>query len=260
MNDNKSMFRRNFILRGILALAATIFGKEAVAQAQSELVTEGEVLRTNVYKGRPPLEPLDTMIRFERSDDNNGRAMTHEILSLMHEEKGKKSYPWTIYAGLATHHVEGDACVLCSRLHKHGAGWSTGLHSEVYNHARAVALGANIEMTNQYDGPDPTQMIGLNIQMLPGKPMQMGIQVHGEGQTEKGIGLNGIGGVGLDVAGKYGIGINAHGNNIRLDEGTCIELDGKGQVRLRYLSGRIEFLNGEKVVGHLDMSEEDHKL
>jgi hypothetical protein len=252
--------RRNFILRGILALAAMVFGKEAVAQAGSELTTEGEVLKTSVFKGRPPIEPLDTMIRFERSDDNNGRAMTHEILSLMHEEKGEKSYPWTIYAGLATHHVEGDACVLCSRLHKWGAGWSTGLHSEVYNHARAVALGANIEMTNQYEGPDPTQMIGLNIQMLSGKPMQMGIQVHGEGQTEKGIGLNGVGDTGLDLGGKYGTGINTHGNSIRLNEGTAIELDGKGQVKLRYLNGRIEFLNGEKVVGHMDMSAEDHQL
>ncbi len=31
--------------------------------------------------GPSPLEPLDTMIRFERADNNNGRAVTHEILS-----------------------------------------------------------------------------------------------------------------------------------------------------------------------------------
>jgi hypothetical protein len=255
--------RRHFLWKGLLAFFAGLIGKTALAEAgkpDSSLTMEGEVMHTGVYKGRPPIEPLDTMIRFERSDDNNGRAMTHEILSLIHEEKGANSYPWTIYAGLATHHVQGDACVMCSRLHKHGAGWSSGLHSEVYNHARAVALGVNIEMTNLYAGPDSTHMIGLNIQMLPGNPMQMGIQVHGEGQVEKGIGLNGKGDVGLDLGGKYGTGINTHGNTIRLNEGTCIELDGEGKIRMRYQSGRIEFLNGEKVVGHLSMSGEDHSL
>jgi len=96
--------------------------------------------------------------------------------------------------------------------------------------------------------------------LLKGKPMQMGIQVHGEGHTEKGIGLNGIGDVGLDLGGKYATGINARGNSIRVNEGTCIELDGKGQVRIRYLNGRIEFLNGEKVMGHLDVNAEDHDI
>jgi hypothetical protein len=263
-SESNESTRRNFIWKGLLALSAGLLGKKALAGEDApknpKLQMEGDVMRTSVYQGRPPIEPLDTMIRFERSDDNNGRAMTHEILSLMHEEKGANSYPWTIYAGLATHHVQGDGCVMCSRLHKHGAGWSTGLHSEVYNHARAVALGVNIEMTNLYAGPDPTQIVGLNIQMLPGNPMQMGIQIHGEGQVEKGIGLNGRGDVGLDLGGKYATGINTHANTIRVDEGTCIELDGKGQVKVRYLNGRIEFLNGDKCVGHLDMKGEDHKI
>ena len=218
------------------------------------------MLKTGVYKGRPPMEPLDTMIRFERSDENNGRAMTHEVLSLMHEEKGKNSYPWTIYAHLTTHHVQGDACVLCSRLHKKDRGWSTGLHSEVFNSAPMVGLGVNVEMTNDYSGPEPTQLIGVNVQILPGNPCQYGIQVHGEGPCEKGIGLNGKGQVGMDVAGNYGVGIHAHGNSIRLDEGSNLELDGAGRIRLRYKEGRIEFLNGEKVVGHIQMDGPDHEL
>lgn len=249
--------RRNFIVKGLLALAGGLLGRKALAADEKPadegpLTTEGQVLKANVYKGRPPIEPLDTMIRFERSDDNNGRAMTHEILSLMHEEKGTKSYPWTIYSHLTTHHIEGDACVLCSRLTKNGAGWSSGLHSEVFNHARAVALGVNIEMTNHYTGQDATKVIGLNIQMLPGQPMQYGIQVHGEGHTEKGIGLNGVGDIGLDVAGKYGTGIHMHGHEIALDE--------DGKVRVRYKDGRIEFLNGDKVIGHIDAGGKDHKL
>jgi hypothetical protein len=201
------------------------------------------------------------MLLFERGDENRDHPGTHEILSLIHQERGKVSFPWTVYASLETHHEDGDACVLCSRLHKHGPGWSSGLHSEVFSHGRAVALGVNVEMTNDYAGPEPQQVIGVNIQALKSpRPMQHGIQIHGEGQFDTGIGLNGHGKVGLDLAGKYGVGVNARGNTIRVDEGTCIELDGKGQIRLRYVNGRIEFLNGEKCFGHLDVNGADHAL
>ena len=37
---------------------------------------------------------------------------------------------------------------------KHGPGWSSGLHSEVFNHSRAVAFGVNIEMSNDYSGAE----------------------------------------------------------------------------------------------------------
>ncbi len=257
--------RRHFIWKGLLALSAGLLGRKALAAEESpknpKLQMEGDPMRTCVYQGRPPMEPLDTMIRFERSDNTTGQVGTQEIISLMQEQKGNgTSYPWTIYAHLTTHHTGGDACVLCSRLTKNGPGWSCGLHSEVFNHSRAVALGMNIEMTNYYTEPKDALVIGMNIQMLPGQPMQYGMQIHGEGQVEKGIGLNGKGNVGLDLGGKYGTGINTHGNTIRMDEGTCIELDGKGKVKMRYLNGRIEFLNGDKCVGYLDVSGEDHKL
>jgi hypothetical protein len=255
--------RRNFLARAALAAAGAILGKRMLAEEKKErssLVTEGEPLKTCVYKGRPPTEPLDTMIRFERADNNTGRAMTHEILSLMHEEKGNRSYPWTIYAHLTTHHEEGDACVLCSRLTKNGPGWSAGLHSEVFAHARAVALGVNVEMTNNYTGTEPTQVIGVNVQMLAGQPCQYGIQVHGAGAVEKSIGLNGKGKVGLDLGGQFDTGIHTHSNSIRLDEGAAIELDSSGKIKIRYSKGRIEFLNGEKCVGHMDVEGVDHKL
>ncbi|MDH7601531.1 MAG: hypothetical protein QHI38_05210 [Armatimonadota bacterium] len=255
--------RRGFLTRFALAVAGVLTGKKAFGkpnESDAGLVTEGEILRTSVFKGRPPLEPLDTMIRFERSDNNTGRAMTHEILSLMHEEKGNNSYPWTIYAHLTTHHVNGDACVLCSRLTKKGVGWSTGLHSEVFNYAGGVALGANIEMTNEYSGSEASQVIGLNIQILAGQPCQYGLQVHGPGVVEKSIGLNGKGRVGLDLGGEFEIGINAHSNSIRLDEGAAIELESSGRIKIRYLKGRIEFMNGDRCVGHIDVDGADHEL
>jgi hypothetical protein len=199
---------------------------------------------------------------FERGDENNGRAMTHEVLSLVHQEKGKNSYPWTLYASLETHHEVGDACVVCSRLHKHGPGWSTGLHSEVFNHHRGVALGANIEMSNDYAGAAETTVTGLNIQAVGGAtPMQSAIQIHdGSNSFQTGIKLKGKGRTGIDLPGSFQVGVNLHNNSIRLNEGSCVELDGKGQIKVRYRNNRVEFLNGERCIGHLDVNGEDHPL
>ena len=262
--DGTTGARRSFLVRALAALGAWLVGAKTFAQnaVQGRWSFRGEPLTTHVRAGDPPVQPLDTMLLFERGDDNNGRAMTHEVLSLIHQEKGRNSYPWTIYASLETHHEVGDACVLCSRLHKRGPGWSTGLHSEVFNHGRMVALGVNIEMSNDYEGPDPTQVIGLNIQAVGGpRPMQYGIQVHdGEGRFDKGIGLNGKGETGLDIAGRYDTGIHTHDNDIRLNEGACVILDGEGRVRVRYREGRVEFLNGDRCFGHLDVDGEDHAL
>ena len=255
--------RRNFLMKAVMALVAGVFGKRLLGAEPkpSVLTTEGEVLKASVSKGKPPIEPLDTMIRFERSDDNNGRAMTHEILSLMHEEKGDRSYPWTIYAHLDTHHVEGDACVLCSRLHKRDRGWSTGLHSEVFSSAPMVGLGVNVEMSNEYPGPEKTQLIGVNVQAHGPHDCQYGMQVHdADGHFEKGVGLNGKGQVGLDVAGEYGTGIHLHHNSLRMEEGASIELDGAGKVRIRCREGRIEFLNGDTCVAHISLHKADHEL
>ena len=272
--------RRNFLVRGILAIIAGLVGKEILsaapprggtedkksaippAPAAAMLMTEGEVLKTTTYKGRPqPMEPLDTMVRMERVDNNNERAMTHEILSLMHEEKGTKSYPWTIYSHLTTQHVEGDACVLCSRLHKNGPGWSCGLHSEVFSNAPMVGLGVNIEMSNAYKGPEQTLIIGMNVQAHGPYDSQYGIQVHdADGHFEKGIGLNGKGKVGLDLGGEFGVGINTGNNSIRVAEGTPIELDKDGKIKIRYQNGRIEFLNGDKCIGHIKVDREDHEI
>ena len=260
--------RRRLLRDGLAGLVGLVLGRGAAAQEPAssgrtpELENLGHPLTTHARKGQPPIQPLDTMLLYERSDDSQVQAGTHEVLSLIHEEKGPNSFPWSIYASLDTHHDAGDACVLCSRLHKHGPGWSTGLHSEVFNHGRAVALGANIEMSNDYAGTEPTQVIGLNIQAVGGPtPMQYGIQIHeGQGRFEKGIGLNGSGQVGLDIAGRYEAGIDTHGNDIRLAEGACVVLDGEGRIRLRYREGRIEFLNGDRCFAHLDVDAEDHAV
>ncbi len=262
-NSSHSPSRRKFIFAGAIAFLSALFGRKVEADPKPEpLVTSGQPLTTDVRLGNPPLQPLDTMILFERGDDNNGRPMTHEILSLIHQELGKNSYPWTIYASLETHHEVGDACVLCSRLNKYGPGWSTGLHSEVFNHARAVAIGVNVEMSSDYTGSEAQKVIGMNIQAVHGPtPMQYGIHIHdGENHFETGIGLEGKGAVGLDLPGQFQTGIHTHSNNIRLNEGSCIELEETGRIRVRYRKGRVEFLNGDRCFGHLDVNGEDHPL
>src|SRR5205823_260676 len=139
--------RRRWMLGGLVTLVSGWLARSAVAD-------EGEVVKTRMRRGNPPAQPLDTMLLFERGDENNGPPTTHQVLSLIHEEKGKRSYPWTTYASLETHHEEGDACVISSRLHKYGPGWSTGVHSEVFNHGRAVAIGTNVEMSSDFAGPE----------------------------------------------------------------------------------------------------------
>lgn len=257
--------RRGFLRRGLWAVVGGLFARPATAAqpapADSELTMAGPVLQARVSRGRPPIEPLDTVVRWERSDRSEGRAVTHQVLSLIHEEKGTKSYLWTVYAHLTTHHVEGDGCVVCSRLHKNAAGWSCGLHSEVFSDARGVGLGVNVEMWNSHAGDGATQIIGVNVQANGPRDCQYGVQIHdGKGRFEKGIGLNGTGQVGLDAAGTYGVGVHLHGNSLRVDEGTAIELEGTGRIRMRYRKGRIEFLNGDRCVGHIDTKGEDHAL
>ncbi len=271
-SDSRYAGRRNFLRRGLLTLIGGLFVSKRVLAAAGRdprhptLVTEGETLKTTVMQGQPPLEPLDTVVLFERADNHRGRADTHEVLSLIHEEKGPHSFPWTLYAELTSHQVIGDAVVLCSRLIKKGKGWTAGHHSEVFTHAPGVAIGVNVEVSNFYTGPDSTEVIGVNIQPTHGpRPCQYGLHIQqGEGgrvQFEKAIGLNGGGAVGVDLAGHFKeVGIDMHDNSIRLNEGAGIELDGVGKVRLRYHKGRIEFMNGDRCIGHINTNGTDHDL
>ena len=270
-HTNRSSTRRHFLSAGLFAFAAGLLTKRTVAQEPPPAAAApagdagNDVLRRHMRVGNPPAQPLDSMIVFERGDDSNGRAMTHEVLSLIHEEKGPNSYPWTLYTSLATHHQQGDGCVHCARLHKHGTGWSTGLHSEVFTHSSGTALGVNIEMSNDSQAAEPTQVIGLNIQAVGGpKPMQCGIQIHDNNPNayfEKALHLSGQGSVGVDLAGKFQCGVNMHSNALRLDEGTSIILDGDaGKIQLRYKNGKLEFLNGDRVFAHLDVNRESSAL
>src|ERR1700747_1651781 len=116
-NTASSAPRRRFLLAGLTSVIGGLFGLRAKA-ATSAASRAGEPVTSRMRQGDVPTQPLDTMLCFERGDDNNERAITHEVLSLIHVEKGKNSYPWTLYSSLETHHEMGDACVVCSRLQK----------------------------------------------------------------------------------------------------------------------------------------------
>ena len=154
--------RRNFLWGGLLALLGGLrAGKQAAAATADNpghptLVTKGIPLKTVVTQGKALNVPLDTMVLFERSDNHHDRRPeTHEVLSLLYEEKGPNSYPYTLYAQLTSHQIVGDAVVLCSSLIKKGVGWAAGHHSEVHTHAKGVAIGVNVEMHNHYRSRTP---------------------------------------------------------------------------------------------------------
>jgi hypothetical protein len=37
-------------------------------------------------------------------------------------------------------------------------------------------------------------------------------------------------------------------------------LDGAGRIKVRYKDHRIEFLNGDRCIAHLDVNAEDHAI
>jgi hypothetical protein len=103
---------------------------------------------------------------------------------------------------------------------------------------------------------------GLNIQAVGGSaPMQHGIQIHdGGNHFQTAINLNGKGATGIGLPGNYQVGLNLRNNNLRLNEGACVELDSKGRIKVRYQNNRIEFLNGDRCIAHLDVNGEDHAI
>src|SRR6476469_2453895 len=103
MARDVSRRRRGLLFGGLASLVGGWFAasKSAVANV---ITGGGSPVTTRMRQGDPTGQPLDTMLLFERGDDNNGRLMTHEVLSLVHEERGKTSHPWTLYTSLATPH------------------------------------------------------------------------------------------------------------------------------------------------------------
>ena len=266
MDTPHTLTRRGFLRHALLpALAAVGGGLGAglgVAEAQEQPATQppGDVLTRRFVVGEPDIPPLDSPITFARGDTHDG-PQTHQVLSLIQDEKGPNSFPWTLYAQLRTAHTGGDAVGLYARLYKDGPGWSCGVHSEVFSKNWGVGIGVNIEVSNQYEGTEGFNgIIGIEMQSLGPKPALAGLQIEGKGGFETGIRMRGEAQIGVDVTGQCAVGMHLRQNSLRLNEGSWVELDGDGKVRLRYHEGNIELWAGEKRIAHLPVTAEDHAL
>lgn len=167
------------------------------------------------------------------------------------DEERENTWPWVQYNQLRTAHTGGDAVVFYSRLHKDGPGWSCGYHSEVFSKNWGVGSGVNIEMTNDYEGTEGFNGIyGIVIQAHDKRPTKAAVMCEGVQPFENGI----------DLRGPTDVGINLHGNRLRLNEGAWIDFDAEGRVRMRYCQGSIEFWNGDRRVAHIPMNDEDREI
>src|SRR6266496_690176 len=76
-------------------------------------------------------DTLDSPVVWTRRRETSEPIGTHQILSLIMEEAGKKSWPWPLYIHLTTSHDEGDAVGAYVRLHHRGNNWATSFHTDV---------------------------------------------------------------------------------------------------------------------------------
>ena len=255
-----TLTRRGFLRHALLPVFAALGAGLSQTENAEAQEPAGDMLPRRFVVGQPDIPPLDSPITFAREGTHDG-PQTHQVLSLIQEEKGPNSFPWTLYAQLRTAHTGGDAVGYYARLYKDGPGWSCGVHSEVFSKNWGVGIGVNIEVANQYEGTEGFNgIIGIEMQSLGPKPALAGLQIEGKGGFESGIRMRAETHVGVDITGQCDVGVHLRQNSLRMDEGSWVELDEEGKVRLRYREGNIEFWSGERRIAHLPVTAEDHAL
>jgi hypothetical protein len=178
------------------------------------------------------------------------------------------SHPWALLVETRTRHTVGAAVGVHARLRNEGGGWGAASHSEVIASGSGTTIGSNIEVSPMGTG----RVIGLNIQAKNGYG-----GVPANTWTNEGINLQSNEGVafvdgiryectaatGLHFApsssssraiwieGTHTVGIDVGANPIRMNAGTTIQLEATGAITVRYLTGRIEFRHGTRVLGWL---------
>jgi hypothetical protein len=264
---DKQVTRESFLKNGLLAVFGLVAGAQLVASAADEPTVNPQeypkpedLVPFRFVQGAPEIPPLDSPIVWAR-EQLNPQFCTHELLSLVMEERHENSYPWVQYNQLTTSHTGGDAVVFYSRLQKDGPGWSCGNHSEVFSTNWGVGIGVNIEVSNNYEGDEGFNGIyGAVIQGFGKRQPKSGVLITGGLGFENGIELNAKHGTGINLDCETDVGINLHDNRLRLNEGAWLDLDAEGKVRMRYFEGNLEFWNGESRIAHLPMTGEDRAL
>jgi hypothetical protein len=236
--------------------------------------------------------PLDYR-RYNEAPNPDGAGFTHMLMSLQQQNDvppGSTSFPWTLFVNLDTNHDDGDGVASHLRLHNRGAGWSAVAHADGFAWGTGTTLGNNIEMLDMNGGNAHT--VGVNIQnkawqgdvglqiqtgpLRESHPLfepgmdgswRTGIKIAGHGDggyygTAVEIGPRTVGKRGIWLRGDFGIGIDLGRNNLRMQGGSVLSLDGKERIGMRFnpKRKRIEFLDKGKVIAFLDVSERNIDL
>ncbi len=240
--------------------------------------------------------PINAPLDYRRYNDTPSPleiSNTHMLMSLQQQNNvppGSRSSPWTLFVNLDTNHDVGDGVVSHLRLKNRGKGWSTGGHIDGFAFGTGTTLGYNVEMLDMNEGD--AYVIGVNIQ---NKAWQgdIGMQIHTgplakshplfvegmDGSWNTGIKLAGHkgGGIintgielgprtsgkrGIWMRGDYDIGLDLGPNNIRMQAGSQIQLDGNRGIGMRFSPrrNRIEFLEKGRVIAFLNISERNVDL
>ncbi|MCF6225287.1 MAG: helix-turn-helix domain-containing protein [Xanthomonadales bacterium] len=236
----------------------------------------------------PPINaPLDYR-RYNDTPSPPNISNTHMLMSLQLQNNvppGSRSSPWTLFVNLDTNHDKGDGVASHLRLQNRGSGWAAGGHVDGFAFGTGTTIGYNVEMRDMNDGD--AYVIGVNIQNRAwqgdiGMQIQTGpfpeshrFFVEGmDGSWNTGIKLAGHegGGVyntgielgprtsgkrGIWMRGDYDIGLDLGPNNMRMQGGSQIQLDGNRGIGMRFSPrrNRIEFLEKGKVIAFLNVSD-----
>jgi hypothetical protein len=234
----------------------------------------------------PP--PLDTAIRFDRRSEVNVPGYTHEIVSLIAEHHQPNSFCWPLYIELhATDHPDAVQDTAQSvgatvRLYNPGPGWAASYHTDLIHQSNGVSLGVNVELTR--DGAPGGTALGVNIQNTAHSNVagDAAVQIQGaDGHGwNDGVRVDSVCGTavhllnsrasavagerGVWLEGRYDVGLDLGANNLRMEAGQRILLEGTSQVYLRYNpdNGRIEFVYEPRgVVGYIEVgTSTEHAL
>lgn len=212
--------------------------------------------------------PLNGAVVWRREiDAGETNPGTSSVLALYQHQGNETAlrYPWTLYAELNTHHAQGaDGTAINGRLWNQGSGWGAGLHVETHATAANTTIGVNVESnasTNagrtigvnvQARGGDHELDQGINLQSGDTTSYRDGIRFdHATTQTGIHYSADSSGTRAIWIEGQYAVGLDVGSNPIRMREGTPIQFENTGAVTLRYVSGRIEFRYGGRVLGYL---------
>jgi hypothetical protein len=155
-----------------------------------------------------------------------------------------------------------------------GGGWGTAFHTDVYHQGPSTSIGVNVEVTKKVSAG---RAIGVNIQSK-GLTTEEAINIQtapidasdatappqpsGEWATGIRFEANCVGKRAIWVEGTWEAGLDLGKSSLVMGSDTKLFLEESRQVCMVYNSTmkRIEFRNGDAVIGFLALDQEEHQL